>query len=73
MNERIKQLAEQSTVGTVRTPKMTVKDRWKNFILPYIHKVMERIRHDPDCSYDDWKKIKQNYRDTVGKDYERKD
>ncbi len=52
---------------------MTVKDRWKNKVLPYIHKVMEWIRHDPDCSYDDWKKIKQNYKDTVGKDYERKD
>ena len=53
--------------------KMTVKGRWKNFILPYIHKVMEWIRRDPDCSYDDWKKIKQNYKDTIGKDYERKD
>lgn len=48
-----------------------MKERWLNFILPYIHKMMESMRNDPDCSYDEWKQIKQNYKDAVGREYER--
>lgn len=48
-----------------------IKERWLNFILPYMNKMMEWVRNDPDCSYDDWKQIKQNYKNSVGKDYER--
>lgn len=48
-----------------------MKERWLNFILPHIHKWMESIRLDPECSYDEWKQIKQNYKDSIGREYER--
>ncbi len=51
--------------------KLNLKERWRAFILPYIHKAMEWARSDPDTTYEDWKQICKNYKDTIGKDYER--
>ena len=48
---------------------MTLKERWRAFLLPWIHKLMEICRNDPDVDYDDWKQMRKNYKDTVGKDY----
>ena len=48
-----------------------MKERLLNFILPYIHKMMESMRNDPNCSYNEWKQIKQHYKDVVGREYER--
>ena len=48
-----------------------MRERWLNFILPHLNKLMEWVRDDPDFSYEEWKQIKQNYRDSVGIEYER--
>ena len=49
---------------------MNIKERWLNFIMPHIHRMMEWAKRDPDISYDDWLQLKKNYRDTVGREYE---
>lgn len=50
----------------------TFEQKWREFILPYIHRAIEILREDPDTSYDEWKFILKNYEDTVGHKYERK-
>lgn len=50
---------------------MNFRERWLSWILPYIHRAMEQVRNDPDTSYDEWRQIKQNYKEATGKDYER--
>jgi hypothetical protein len=50
---------------------MRLDERWLNFVRPYINKLMNMAQRSSDISYEEWKELKQQYKETIGKDYER--